>query len=112
MTPGIYNITAYRGDTLQRTITLVDGSNNPISLATAAVKIEVRTKPDGDIKLTLTEGDGITVSGAGNNVITISKVVSISDSCALYYDLQATFASGVVSTYLKGNFNVVKDITT
>jgi hypothetical protein len=111
MTPGIYHITAYRGDTLQRTITLTDGSNNAIDLSTAAVKIEVRTKPDGDIKLTMTEGDGITVGGTGNNVITISKVISISDSCALYYDLQATFPSGVVSTYLKGNFNVVKDIT-
>lgn len=111
MTPGIYNITAYRGDTLQRTITLLDSSSQPIDLSTAAVKIEVRTKPDGDIKLTMTEGDGITVGGAGNNIISISKVVSITDACALYYDLQATFSSGVVSTYLKGNFNVVKDIT-
>jgi hypothetical protein len=111
MIPGIYNITAYRNDTLQKTITVVDSAGSPVSFATATMKMQVRTKPDGDVLLELTEGDGLTVGGAGNNVITISKVVSITGCGAYYYDLQATFASGVVSTYIKGTFIVQKDIT-
>lgn len=111
MTPGIYTIRAYRNDTLQLTFTITDGSNLPISLATADMKMEVRTKPDGDVKLTLTEGNGLTVSGASNNVVTVSKVVNIQDGCTYFYDLQATFASGVVTTYVKGPFVVMEDIT-
>jgi len=111
MTPGNYTIKAYRNDTLQLTFTITDGSNLPISLATAAMKMEVRTKPDGDIKLTFTEGDGLTVGGTNNNVVTVSKVVNIEEGCTYFYDLQATFTSGVVTTYVKGPFVVMEDIT-
>lgn len=111
MTPGVYTIQAYRNDTLQLTFTITDGSSIPIDLSTATMKMEVRTKPDGEIKLTLTEGDGLTVSGVGNNVVTVSKKVEISDGCRFFYDLQATFASGVVTTYVRGSFIVMEDIT-
>lgn len=112
MIPGIFNIQAYRNDTLQYVITITDEAGAAISLATAAVKMEVRTKADGEVLLTLTEGDGLTVGGAGNNIVTISKVVAIDDCGSYYYDLQAAFASGVVSTYIRGAFTVIKDITT
>lgn len=111
MTPGNYTIRAYRNDTLQLTFTITDGSNVPINLSTADMKMQVRNKPDGDVYLTLTEGNGLTVGGASNNVVTVSKVVNISDGCTFYYDLQATFASGIVTTYLKGPFVVMEDIT-
>jgi len=111
MLPGIYNIQAYRNDTLQRTITLTDGSGNAISLSTADVKLQVRNRPDGTVLLALTEGDGITISGAGNNVITLSKNVSIVDAGCYFYDLQAAFSSGVITTYIRGSFIVYEDIT-
>lgn len=110
MMPGVYNIKAYRGDTLERTFTIKDGSNNPISLATAAMKVQVRKHPDGEVYMTFTEGDGLTVGGVDNNVVTMSKVVAL-DGCVYRYDLQATFASGEVTTYLKGAFIVTEDIT-
>ena len=111
MIPGIFNIEAYRNDTMQYTVTITDEAG-AISLATATVKMEVRTKADGDVLLTLAEGDGLTVGGAGNNIITISKVVTIDNCGSYYYDLQAAFTSGVVSTYIRGAFTVIKDITT
>jgi len=111
MTPGNYTIRAYRGDTLQLTFTITDGSNVAIDLSTAAVLMQVRTHPDGELKMTFAEGDGLTVGGAGNNVVTVSKVVAL-DGCAYQYDLQATFATGVVVTYVRGAFIVTEDITT
>ena len=111
MIPGSYTIQAYRNDTLQLTFTITDGSANPISLATADVKMQIRRHPDGDIEQTLTEGDGITVGGANNNVITVSKVINIPNGGNYAYDLQATFASGVVITYVKGPFILFEDIT-
>jgi len=111
MIPGTYDIKAYRNDTLTKTFTVVDSAGSPVSFATADIKMQVRPKPDGDIMMTLSEGDGLTVSGAGNNVITISRVIDIQGCGFYYYDIQATFSTGVVSTYVKGSFIVQKDIT-
>ena len=111
MIPGLYDIKAYRNDTLTKTFTVVDSTGSPVSFATAEIKMQVRPKPDGDVMMTLTEGDGLTVSGAGNNVISISRVIDIQGCGFYYYDIQATFATGVVSTYVKGSFIVQKDIT-
>lgn len=111
MTPGNYTIRAYRGDTLQLTFTITDGSNVAIDLSTATMLMQVRTHPDGDLKMTFSEGDGLTVGGTNNNVVTVNKVVAL-DGCAYQYDLQATFATGVVVTYVRGAFVVTEDITT
>jgi hypothetical protein len=111
MIPGLYDIKAYRNDTLTKTFTVVDSTGSPVSFATAEIKMQVRPKPDGDVMMTLTEGDGLTVGGAGNNVISISRVIDIQGCGFYYYDIQATFSSGVVSTYVKGSFIVQKDIT-
>ena len=111
MIPGAYTIQAYRNDTLQLTFTITDGSAIPIDLNTATMKMQIRNRPDGDVLQTLTEGDGLTVSGAGNNIVTVSKVISIESGGVYTYDLQATFASGVVTTYVKGNFILFEDVT-
>jgi hypothetical protein len=111
MIPGLYDIKAYRNDTLTKTFTVVDSTGSPVSFATAEIKMQVRPKPDGDIMMTLSEGDGLTVSGAGSNVISISRVIDIQGCGFYYYDIQATFSTGVVSTYVKGSFIVQKDIT-
>lgn len=109
--PAVITQKAYRNDSYQQVISILDGSGNPISLATADVKLQVRTHSDGDVLLTMSEGSGITVGGAGNNVITISKIISIQTGGKYYYDLQATFADGTVQTYLRGQFIVTEDIT-
>jgi hypothetical protein len=109
--PGIYTYTAYRNDSFQDVITIVDSANNPISLANADVKLQVRTKPDGDIKITISEGNGLSVGGAGSNVITINKVLDIDKGGRYFYDLQATFTNGQIQTYMRGPFIVIEDIT-
>lgn len=109
--PAVITQKAYRNDSYEQVISILDGSGNPISLATADIKLQVRTHSDGDVLLTMSEGSGITVGGAGNNVITISKIISIQTGGKYYYDLQATFADGTVQTYLRGQFIVTEDIT-
>jgi len=111
MIPGTYTIEAYRNDTLELTFTITDGSAVAISLSTADVKMQIRNRPDGDILQTLTEGNGITVGGASNNVITVSKIISIENGGTYAYDLQATFSNGIVTTYVKGYFILYEDIT-
>jgi len=108
--PATYNITAYKNDTLQLVFTFTDSSGAPIDLSTATMLMQVRKKAGDTVALALTEGNGLTVSGAGNNIVTISKVISI--AADIYqYDMQATFASGVIRTFIKGKFTVPADIT-
>jgi len=109
--PGVHTYKAYRNDSFQDTITITDGSGVAISLANADIKMQIRTRPDGDIKLTLTEGDGITVGGADNNIITLNKILAIDYGGSYYYDIQATFTNGQVQTYMRGSFIVLEDIT-
>jgi len=111
MIPVIYNIKAYRNDTLQLTFTIRDNDGNPVSLANADLKLQVRNKPDGTVYITMTEGNGLTVGGVGNNVITISKIIDFNACGCYHYDLQATFTNGIVNTYVRGSFIIFNDIT-
>lgn len=109
--PGTYNITAKRNDTLSRVLTFVDQSSVAIDLSSATLKMQVRKQYDQTVLLELTESDGLTVSGAGNNIVTISKIITIPLPGAYRYDLQAVFSGGMVRTYLEGSFTVTADIT-
>jgi hypothetical protein len=60
--------------------------------------------------LTLTNGSGITIGGASNNQITISKLINI-DKGNYVYDMNVAFSGGVVKTYLTGDFIVYDDVT-
>ena len=111
--PGTYNITIKRNDTLSKVFTFLDDqpTPQPINLSLGVITMEVRKKYDQPVLFTLTEGDGITVSGPDFNVVTLSKVVNIATPGTYKYDLQIVFSSGVVTTYLEGNFIVEPDIT-
>jgi len=107
--PAQLDIQIWKGDSWQQTFTLTLDST-PIDLSTADVKIQIVSGCNGTVVATLTEGDGITVGGASNNSIIINKVISL-DQGDYKYDLQVTFSSGIVKTYLWGEFSVTDDIT-
>ena len=58
----------------------------------------------------MTNGNGITIGGASNNQITISKLINI-DKGNYQYDMNVVFSGGVVKTYLQGDFIVYDDVT-
>jgi hypothetical protein len=105
------DILALKGDTMEASFTLTDDNEAAIDLSGATLLMEVRkTAKSDDVELTLTESDGITVSGAESNIINLSKIVDIDAGCYVY-DIQATYGSGVVTTYLRGAFTVEEDVT-
>jgi hypothetical protein len=108
---GVYNITIKRNDTLSKQLTFVDDASAPVDLSGATLTMQVRKKADDTVLLSLTEADGIAVSGAGNNIVTLYKLVTIAAPGTYQYDLQAVFAGGMVRTYLEGSFTVEPDIT-
>jgi hypothetical protein len=107
--PGKLDIQIWRNDTWQQVFTLL-ADTTPINLSGATVYIQVRKGCGGTLALTLTNGSGVTIGGASNNQITVSKLVNI-DKGNYVYDLQVTFSGGVVKTYLEGDFIVYDDVT-
>lgn len=107
--PAKYNVKMWKGNTWQNTFTIVK-DNVPVNLSSAEVRIQIRRKPTSTTaELTLTETDGITVGGANNNVITVSKRVNIAAN-EYYWDL-LVINGGIYTTYLWGAILVEEEIT-
>jgi hypothetical protein len=107
--PGKLDIQIWRNDTWQQVFTLL-ADTTPISLLGATVYIQVRKGCAGTLALTLTNGSGVTIGGVSNNQITVNKLVDI-DKGNYVWDMQVTFTTGVVKTYLEGDFIVYDDVT-
>jgi hypothetical protein len=108
--PGAVNFKVYQNDTLTKTLTITDDADDPIDLSAATIKMEVRSSVGGTVQFTFESGDGITVGGTDDNVITISKLVDITAGSYLY-DLEIIYSGGEVQTLIKGSFTVTADIT-
>lgn len=92
------------------TYTEVEGGS-PIDLTGASFLCQLRSQSLLDVALTLSDGNGITVTDAANGVFRIDSMV-IDIPVRLYkYDIQITFPTGIVKTYISGTFNIVEDVS-
>lgn len=108
--PAQYNIQIWRNDTWSNKFALFTGVT-PINLTGAVVEIQVRKTPSGTTAyLTLTIGDGITISGANNNEVNINALVDIAAG-SYVYDMAVQFADLSEKTYVWGTFIVYEDVT-
>jgi hypothetical protein len=109
--PAQYNIQIWRNDSWMQTFAIT-ADNVAVNLTGSTIEIQVRKTANATVAdLTLkTGGNGITISGASNNQIVLNKVVNIPAGNYLY-DMNVTFPSGLVKTYVWGTFLVQEDIT-
>jgi Ethanolamine utilization protein EutJ (predicted chaperonin) len=108
--PGKNDIQIWRNDTWRQTFVLTQNSV-AINLTGATITIQVRKGCDGVLALSAsTGGNGVTIAGAGNNEITVNKLVNIAKG-KYVYDINVVFSSGYVRTYLEGDFIVYEDVT-
>jgi hypothetical protein len=108
--PAQYNIQMWKNDTWNNTFTLLNGVT-PINLTGATVEIQIRKKANStDALATLIIGDGITISGASSNVITVAYNVDI-DAGSYVYDMAIKFSDGTEKTYIWGIFIIYEDVT-
>ena len=109
-----YNFPAHiKGDTFLEQPFVYKLNGVVIDLTGGAFRMMIKRSPRSiDSTLTLTDGSGITVTDAVNGAWKIdSQIIDIQEG-TYYYDVQFTYASGQVSTYLSGEFEVTQDITT
>lgn len=105
-----HNFKVYKGDTFEAVLTFTDENGTAIDLSGATLLMQIKSnKTDSTSEVELTEGDGLTVSGGSNNIVTIFSNHDL-DAGRYTYDFQATTGSRVV-TYLKGFITVYQDVT-
>lgn len=109
--PAQYNVQIWRNDTWSQVFSILANSV-AVNLTGCTITIQVRkTATASSIDLTLSTSDSsITIGGTSFNVITLNKKVTISAGSYLY-DMNVSFPSGVVKTYVWGTFFVQEDIT-
>lgn len=97
---------------LQFTATLTtEGVTAPIDLTTVAIKIVFKKQGQTAVTSTLEIGSGITLDDAVNGVFSIDPFTVFAAPYTYDYDIEFTYASGVVKTYLKGLFTVKAQTT-
>jgi hypothetical protein len=109
--PAQYNVKIWRNDTWGQTFAIL-ANDVAVNLAGSTIVIQVRESASSSTSLlTLsTTTSTITITGASNNQVTLNKVVNI-PAGTYTYDMNVTFPSGVVKTYIWGTFIVQEDIT-
>lgn len=109
--PAQYNVQIWRNDTWSQVFTITSNTV-AVNLTGCTIVIQVRkTASASTIDLSLSTTDNsITIGGTNNNQITLKKVVNIAAGNYLY-DMNVTFPSGQVKTYIWGSFFVQEDIT-
>ncbi len=98
-----------RGDTWKGVQFTITKDGDPVDLTDCEAKITFRHPSD---TWTIETGAGITITDAANGVLRIDEIQVLDVSAVVYKgDLQLTFPSGEVVTYLKIELTVTDDIT-
>lgn len=106
-----------RGDTSTFTVTITTDGTTPIDVTGFTFLFTVDLNPDpldsADNLFQLSVGSGITLSDPTNGVITlgITEVQADQTPDVYFYDLQMTDTGSLITTILKGEYEVVQDIT-
>jgi hypothetical protein len=109
--PAQYNVKIWRNDSWAQVFALL-ADTTPIDLSGSTILIQVRPTPaSATIALTLSTADSsINIGGVNRNQITLNKKVDVTAG-SYVYDMNVTFPSGEVKTYIWGNFIVQEDIS-
>jgi hypothetical protein len=108
---GVLNITLVQGNYLSVTTTWKNGLEQPIDLTTFdAIRMEVKKTYNVNETpfLTFTVGNGLTISGTDDNILTfvLGEEFWNSQTTKWVYDIVFETATGEKYTYLKGTITV------
>jgi len=100
-----------RGDTWDGINSISININGvPIVLSGAEVKMEFRQSLDSPVAITFSSTDGTIEILNANTVRIPPRKIEVPFS-TYYYDLQVTYPTGVVKTYMAGSWKIGPDIT-
>lgn len=115
--PGNYDLSIYKGQTLDITFTWRDSAGALVDLTGYTAKMQVRSAPGGTQYAELLSTGGTPAITLGGAAGTIRLQVSATDTTAYtfdraYYDLEMTVtATGVVTRLLEGQVMAYAQVT-
>ena len=114
-----YNLPSHkRGDTYTaRVIAVLTNTDTDAPVAIASARLQVRRQSGRVVHEWTTEDDSMTISGAGDNVLTLARVEA--EDTADWppgvhdYDLEITLADDDATTFTapEGTFEITADVT-
>jgi hypothetical protein len=109
--PAQYNVKIWRNDSWSQVFAIL-ADTTPVDLSGSTILIQVRPTPSSTtISMTLSSANSsISIGGVSRNQITLNKKVDVAAG-SYVYDMNVTFPSGEVKTYLWGNFIISEDIS-
>ena len=107
----------FRGDTWLRSWVIKDASGAPVDLTGASARLHVRPQEGTDnadeLILAATVGDGLTITADTGRVDLRVEAVDMAelDLATFRFDLEMTFADGIVRTIEQNRIMIIEDIT-
>jgi hypothetical protein len=108
----IYDIPEHRrGDTWDGINKIGITQNGiPVNLTNSLIKMEFRQGIDTPVALTLSTENSAIVITSLSSIRILPKTIEIPYG-KYFYDLQVTFPTGVIKTYISGSWTVAPDFT-
>lgn len=101
-----------KGDTFSGIRFTVNINDVPADLTDASIRMQLRTQPLHPTAHEMsTEGGQIEISNAEAGEFEIIEQIIDFPAYNYYYDIEITFANGVVKTYIEGKLPISQDIT-
>ena len=93
--------------------TYLDAIGDPIDLTGTAIRIQFRYRSKtGAIVKDIEVGTGITLTDPTNGVFEIDEFTPVDWAVdTYYYDVEVTFITGKIKTYVWGMVKVIQDVT-
>ena len=104
------NLTVYKGDDKDFTLTLKDSSNNAIDITDDTIVMTVKATDSDTASAVISSNATLTSPTTGVATFSLSNTDTAITAGEYFYDVQRTHDSKV-STLMKGKFIVTQDIT-
>lgn len=108
------NFTHIKGDTFNAVPFELKINTVAVDLTGAVIKMQLKkcaTDTTPALSLTSVSSAGITITNAASGLFKINEQIINIEPYNYIYDMQFTFASGEVKTYINGQFTITQDIT-
>jgi hypothetical protein len=107
------NFSTKRGDTFDEVLFELKKDGVAINLTGATIHMQLRKAAGGPVFLNLisTASAGITITDAVAGKFKINTTIINLEANVYLYDIEITFSTGEVRTWVSGQFTVLNDIT-
>ena len=106
------NLEHYKGNTFDEILFQYKVNGVAVDINDYVIRMQLRKEPEGVVYLVLTSvlSNGITITNGVNGEFKINEQKIDIKSGNYIYDIEFN-DNGYIETYIKGNFNIINDVT-